>query len=43
VSMAFVPPTPSMVEVAKGYISDAATGVSRLKSDVTAAHQVLNH
>ncbi len=37
VSMAFVPPTPAMVQVADGYISDAASGVSRLQSDVAAA------
>jgi hypothetical protein len=42
-STAFVPPTPSMVEVADGYIKDAAAGVSRLQSDVAAANRVLNH
>jgi len=43
VRMAFVPPTPAMVEVADGYISDAAAGASRLQSDVAAAHQAMNH
>ncbi len=43
VSMAFVPPTPTMVQVADGYINDAAAGVSRLQSDVAAANQVLHH
>jgi photosystem II stability/assembly factor-like uncharacterized protein len=43
VSTAFVPPTPSMVEVADGYIHDAAAGVVRLQSDVAAAHKVMNH
>jgi photosystem II stability/assembly factor-like uncharacterized protein len=43
VNMALVPPTPAMVEVANGYINDAAAGVSRLQSDVAAANQVLSH
>jgi photosystem II stability/assembly factor-like uncharacterized protein len=43
VSMAFVPPTPAMLEVADGYIKDAGGGVSRLQSDIAAAHKVLNH
>jgi len=43
VSMAFVPPTPSMEQVAEGYISDAAKGVSRLQTDVAAADKALNH
>ncbi|HEX3844881.1 MAG TPA: hypothetical protein VHV80_10995 [Steroidobacteraceae bacterium] len=43
VRMAFVPPTPAMVQVADGYINDAATGVSRLRSDVAAANKVLHH
>ena len=43
VSMALVPPTPSMVDVANGYINDAAAGVSRLQADVAAANRVLNH
>jgi photosystem II stability/assembly factor-like uncharacterized protein len=43
VSMAFVPPTPAMVQVADGYIDDAGAGVSRLQSDVAAAQKVLNH
>lgn len=42
-SMAFVPPTPAMVQVADGYIDDAGTGVSRLQSDVAAANKLLNH
>ena len=43
VGMALVAPTPSMVQVADGYIDEAATGVSRLKADVSAANQVLHH
>lgn len=43
VSMAFVPPTPAMVQVADGYIDDAGAGVSRLQTDVAAANRVLNH
>ncbi|MHB1872892.1 MAG: hypothetical protein ACYCT1_18880, partial [Steroidobacteraceae bacterium] len=43
VSTAFVPPTPSMVEVADGYIHDAAAGVARLQSDVAAANAVMKH
>ncbi len=43
VSFALVPPTPAMVQVADGYIRDAGAGVSRLESDVAAAHKVLNH
>ena len=42
VSMAFVPPTPAMVEVADGYVSDAIAGASRLRSDIAAADGVLN-
>jgi hypothetical protein len=41
--MAFVPPTPAMVQVADEYIHDAATGASRLQSDVAAADRVLHH
>jgi hypothetical protein len=37
VGLAFVPPTPAMVQVADGYIKDAAAGVKRLKADVAAA------
>ena len=43
VSTAFVAPTPSMVEVADGYIQNAAAGVARLHSDVAAARKVMNH
>ena len=43
VNMAFVPPTPAMVQVADGYIDDAGAGVSRLQSDISAANRVLNH
>jgi photosystem II stability/assembly factor-like uncharacterized protein len=43
VGMAFVPPTPAMVQVADGYIGDAAAGASRLQSDVAAANQLLRH
>ncbi|MGA7886003.1 MAG: hypothetical protein WCA44_09680 [Acidobacteriaceae bacterium] len=42
ISMALVPPTPAMVQVANEYIHDADTGVSRLQSDVAAARKVLN-
>ncbi len=42
VSLALVPPTPAMVQVADGYIQDAGAGVSRLQSDVAAANKVLN-
>ena len=41
VSMALVPPTPTMVQVADGYINDAAAGVSRLQSDIAAANKVV--
>ena len=40
VDLAFVPPTPAMVEVADGYIHDAEAGVARLKADIDAAHAV---
>ena len=43
VSTAFVAPTPAMVQVADGYIADAAAGVPRLQSDVAAANAVLKH
>jgi len=43
ISMALVPPTPAMVEVAEGYIQDAGSGVSRLQADVAAANGVLHH
>jgi len=43
VSMAFVPPTPTMVQVADGYINDAVAGVSRLQSDIAAANKVIDH
>ena len=43
VGMAFVAPTPAMVQVADGYIRDAATGVARLRTDVAAAHGLLTH
>ena len=42
VSMAFVQPTPAMVQVADGYINDVGAGVSRLQSDVAAANKVLH-
>jgi hypothetical protein len=34
VEMALVPPTPAMVQVANGYINDAAAGVARLQADL---------
>ena len=43
VRMAFVKPTPAMVQVADGYIDDAAAGASRLRSDVAVAHQAMSH
>jgi photosystem II stability/assembly factor-like uncharacterized protein len=43
VSTAFVAPTPAMVQVADGYIADAAAAVPRLQSDVAAANGVLKH
>ncbi|HKK08981.1 MAG TPA: hypothetical protein VKA44_08860, partial [Gemmatimonadota bacterium] len=41
IELALVPPTPAMVKVADGYIEDAGAGVASLKSDVEAAHEVL--
>ncbi|MDE2054014.1 MAG: hypothetical protein KGI62_04945, partial [Xanthomonadaceae bacterium] len=43
VDFAFVQPTPSMVEVANGYITESETAVKRLQSDTTAAKAVLKH
>jgi photosystem II stability/assembly factor-like uncharacterized protein len=43
VSTAFVAPTPAMVQVADGYIADAAAAVPRLQSAVAAANRVLKH
>jgi photosystem II stability/assembly factor-like uncharacterized protein len=43
VRMAYVPPTPAMVQVAEGYINDAAAGASRLQSDVAAANKAMHH
>jgi photosystem II stability/assembly factor-like uncharacterized protein len=43
ISMALVPPTPAMVQVADGYLHDAGEGVLRLQSDVAAANNVLKH
>ena len=34
VSMALVPPTPAMIEVANGYIQQAGAGVAKLKADM---------
>jgi photosystem II stability/assembly factor-like uncharacterized protein len=41
IEMALVPPTPAMVQVANGYISDAATGVERLQADLAGARAVV--
>jgi len=41
VEMAPVVPTPAMVQVANGYIHDAAVGVARLQSDMAAARGVV--
>lgn len=37
VDMAFVAPTPAMVQVGNGYVKDAAAGVARLEADMGAA------
>jgi photosystem II stability/assembly factor-like uncharacterized protein len=42
-SMAFVAPTPAMVQVADEYLKETAAGVSRLKSDVATADSALHH
>jgi photosystem II stability/assembly factor-like uncharacterized protein len=42
VSLALVPPTPAMVQVADGYIQQAGAGASRLQSDIGAANKVMN-
>ncbi len=41
VEMAFVAPTPAMVEVANGYIKDAGAGVARLQSDIAATRSIV--
>jgi hypothetical protein len=41
VDMAFVLPTPAMVQVANGYISEAGAGVARLQADIVAARGVV--
>jgi hypothetical protein len=41
VEMALVPPTPAMVQVANGYISDAAAGVARLQADLAETRAVV--
>ena len=38
-----VQPTPSMVEVANGYLAESETAVKRLQSDTAAARAVLKH
>ncbi|HUA26436.1 MAG TPA: hypothetical protein VMA54_20070, partial [Steroidobacteraceae bacterium] len=43
VSTAFVAPTPALVQVADGYVDDAAAGARRLQADVAAANGVLKH
>ncbi|HKF50675.1 MAG TPA: hypothetical protein VKB26_00055 [Candidatus Acidoferrales bacterium] len=43
VSTGIAPPTPAMVQVADGYISDAGAGVARLQADLAAADKVLSH
>jgi photosystem II stability/assembly factor-like uncharacterized protein len=40
VGLALVAPTPSMVEVAGGYVHDAAAGVARLTKDIDAAKPI---
>ena len=42
VEMAFVAPTPAMVQVANGYIHDAGAAVARLRSDVAAARATVS-
>ena len=41
IEMALVAPTPAMVLVANGYISDAAAGVARLQADLAGARAVV--
>jgi hypothetical protein len=41
VGMAFVAPTPAMVQVANGYVRDAGAGVTRLETDMVAARGVV--
>ena len=43
IGMAFVPPTPAMVEVANEYISQEHTGSARLQADVARANALLKH
>ncbi|MDE3154867.1 MAG: glycosyl hydrolase [Acidobacteriota bacterium] len=43
VSMAFVAPTPAMVEVANGYLGMEKTGVERLKTDIAHAKALMKH
>jgi photosystem II stability/assembly factor-like uncharacterized protein len=40
VGLAFVAPTPAMVDVAGGYLQDAKDGVARLKADIAAAKPI---
>jgi photosystem II stability/assembly factor-like uncharacterized protein len=41
VEMALVPPTPAMMQVANGYITEAGVGVARLQADLAAARGVV--
>ncbi|MDE3054194.1 MAG: glycosyl hydrolase, partial [Gemmatimonadota bacterium] len=41
VEQAYVAPTPAMVQVANGYIKDAAAGVARLETDIAATHSIV--
>ncbi|HVX38116.1 MAG TPA: hypothetical protein VHB25_00990 [Gemmatimonadaceae bacterium] len=41
VDMAFVPPTPAMLQVANGYVVEAGAGVARLKADLAATRKPL--
>lgn len=41
IEMAPVPATPAMVQVANGYISDAAAGVARLQADLASTRAVV--
>ena len=43
VDFAFVKPTPSMVEVADGYIAESENAVKRLQADTAVAKAVLKH
>ncbi|MGH8279726.1 MAG: hypothetical protein ACRETQ_09220, partial [Gammaproteobacteria bacterium] len=43
VGLAFVAPTPAMVQVADEYIAEERSGVAGLKADLMRAHAVLHN